>query len=419
MYERILQKVPGQANALHFLGVLHHQMGRSELAVMHIKRSIELDPAVPGWYNNLGNVLLESKRLAEAADAYEKAAQMSPRDSTMLNNVGALRRAQGRFAEAEAAYQQSMELDPKQPEAHNNMGNLYRVMGRIPEAVAHYCEALILNPKQRNARKMLGIAYHMLGRFDEAAQVYREWLAEEPDKPIPRHHLAACTGQAVPARADDAYIEVTFDDFAESFDVNLENLTYRAPQHVAQAVARLCGNPARALRVLDAGCGTGLCGPLIAPYAQRLVGVDLSAPMLAKAQPRQVYDELIKSELTAYLQSMHQAFDLVISADTLCYFGELEAALQAAHGALRADGCLVFTLERLDSPDAQQRFQLHPHGRYSHSRAYVEEVLGRAGFERIAAEPVHLRTEGGLPVQGWLMTAHIPTGSKTSSAPAH
>ena len=38
----------------------------------------------------------------------------------------------------------------------------------------------------------------------------------------------------------------------------------------------------RSLDVLDAGCGTGLCGPLVAPYARRLVGVDLSEAMLAR-----------------------------------------------------------------------------------------------------------------------------------------
>ena len=44
--------------------------------------------------------------------------------------------------------------------------------------------------------------------------------------------------------------------------------------------------------ILDAGCGTGLCGPLVAPHAQRLTGVDLSAGMLAQASEKGVYDEL-------------------------------------------------------------------------------------------------------------------------------
>ncbi|RZI80325.1 MAG: tetratricopeptide repeat protein [Rubrivivax sp.] len=408
VYERILKLTPRQANAVHFLGVLHHQLGRSDQAVTHIRRSIELDPKVPDWYNNLGNVLLEAKRLAEAADAYEKAAEMSPRNATVLNNLGALRRAQERHAEAEAAYRQALEVDPQRPEAHNNLGNLYSLMGRTQESLAQFCEALILNPKQHHARKMLGIAYYTLRRFEEAAKVYREWLLEEPDNPVPKHYLAACTGEAVPDRADDAYVEATFDEFADSFDANLEHLTYRAPQYVADAVARLGGTPARQWQVLDAGCGTGLCGPLIAPYAQRLVGVDLSGQMLAKARPRQVYDELIKAELTAHLQSVPGAHDLIVSADTLCYFGALEAPLQAAHGALRAGGWLVFTVESLEGGDEARQHHLNPHGRYSHRRAYVLHVLAQSGFEQISATPIHLRNEGGLPVSGWLVTAQHP-----------
>ncbi|MGH6647522.1 tetratricopeptide repeat protein [Aquabacterium sp.] len=408
MYERILKLTPRQANAVHFLGVLNHQRGRSEQAVTHIRRSIELDPKVPDWYNNLGNVLLEAKRLPEAADAYEKAAEMSPGNATILNNLGALRRAQERFDEAEIAYTKALALDPKRPEAHNNLGNLLRLQGKTQESLQHFCEALILNPKQHHARKMLGVAYYTLKRFDEAAQVYREWLRDEPDNPVPKHYLAACTGESVPERADDAYVEATFDEFAESFDANLETLTYRAPQFVAEAVARLGGAPAKQWQVLDAGCGTGLCGPLIAPYAQRLVGVDLSGQMLAKAAPRQVYDELLKAELTAFLQAQHQAHDLIVSADTLCYFGNLDAVSRAAAGALRQGGWLVFTVESLEGGDPGEQHHLNPHGRYSHRRAHVEQALAQAGFVNMAAEPIHLRNEGGVPVQGWLFTAQHP-----------
>ena len=36
------------------------------------------------------------------------------------------------------------------------------------------------------------------------------------------------------------------------------------------------------LDVLDLGCGTGLCGPLLRPYARALAGVDLSPQMLER-----------------------------------------------------------------------------------------------------------------------------------------
>ncbi len=70
---------------------------------------------------------------------------------------------------------------------------------------------------------------------------------------------------------------MTFDSFAASFDSKLAKLLYRAPALVAEMLAEPDVEASKSLDVLDAGCGTGLCGPLIAPYARRLVGVDLSA----------------------------------------------------------------------------------------------------------------------------------------------
>jgi predicted TPR repeat methyltransferase len=58
--------------------------------------------------------------------------------------------------------------------------------------------------------------------------------------------------------------------------------------------------------VLDAGCGTGLCGAILAPFARRLVGVDLSEGMLAHAKAKNVYHELVKAELGGLLRAMRE-----------------------------------------------------------------------------------------------------------------
>ena len=118
------------------------------------------------------------------------------------------------------------------------------------------------------------------------------------------------------------------------------------------------------LDVLDAGCGTGLCGPLLAPYARRLVGVDLSERMLAQARAREVYDELVKGELTDYLRASAGMFDAIVSADTLVYFGPLEEVVEAAERALRPGGHVVFTVE--EQPESG--YSLSVNGRYRHAR---------------------------------------------------
>jgi predicted TPR repeat methyltransferase len=403
VYRRILEIAPDQPDALHFLGVLSHRRGRSEAAIELIERSIAIDPSQPDRYNNLGNVLIELGRLPEATDALEKAIALQPAHADAYNNLGAVLKARGRVQEAAAAYQKAIDLNPNHVNAYNNFGNLLSSRGLVKEAVAYYCKAITLMPNHPQARKLLGVAYYSIGQIDAAANVFREWLREEPNNPIAHHLFAACSGESVPVRASDAYVEATFDTFAGSFDEKLERLQYRAPGLVAHALANAAGMPAKKLVALDAGCGTGLCGPLITPYCLRLVGVDLSAGMLAKAETRDVYQDLVKAELTAYLTDQPDAFDLIVSADTLVYFGALEPVLDAAFRALRPGGLLIFTLEEA-AQASESGYRINPHGRYSHDRTHLEHALTAAGFTVLALEQAHLRTEGGSPVAGLVAT---------------
>jgi predicted TPR repeat methyltransferase len=145
-----------------------------------------------------------------------------------------------------------------------------------------FCKVITLRPRDPEARRLLALAHCTVGEVEKAIQIYEEWLAEEPDEPIARHMLAACSGREVPQRASDGFVERVFDNFAASFDSKLAKLEYRAPALVA-AMLEESGLPAsKSLDILDAGCGTGLCGPLVASYARRLIGVDLSAGMLAR-----------------------------------------------------------------------------------------------------------------------------------------
>jgi predicted TPR repeat methyltransferase len=263
----------------------------------------------------------------------------------------------------------------------------------------------------------VGAVLYSMGRVEEAIKIYTRWVELEPNDPRARHMLASCTGDGVPERASDAFVTQTFDTFAGSFDQVLEKLQYRAPALIIDAVTEVFetfGAPAAALDVLDAGAGTGWCGPPLRPYARRLVGVDLSAGMLAKAAERKisdskngdgkVYDELVTSELVAYMRAHPAAYDLIVSADTLVYFGDLGAAMQAAAATLRPGGHFIYTVEHaVDEPATGHR--LNPHGRYSHGEAYVRRVLGDAGLEPLSVNRVHLRLEVRVPVDGLLVVA--------------
>ncbi|WLI89088.1 tetratricopeptide repeat protein [Massilia sp. R2A-15] len=422
LYRRILDAEPAHADALHFLGVLLHQRGRSDQALELVLQSIALDAAPAGRYNNLGNVLLELGQLEQAATAYREAIERDARHADACNNLGAVLRALGHLEEARSSYEQAIAIDPSHVEAYTNLGNLLTALGQGSQAVACYCKAITLMPHHPQARKLLGLAYATLGQPERAIQVYRDWLREEPDDPIALHLHAACSRRDVPARAADAYVERTFDGFAASFDAKLGKLRYRAPKLIADALEHAAGAPAHRFDILDAGCGTGWCGPLVAPYAARLTGVDLSQGMLERAAQRGSYDALEKAELQAWLARHDRQFDVIISADTLCYFGALDGVFAAARHALRPHGLLLFTLEA--GADHGPRYRLEPHGRYSHARGYVRRALHLAGFAVAALEAGELRMESGKPVAGWVVTARARSAGKPAALrqivpPAH
>jgi predicted TPR repeat methyltransferase len=410
IYRRVLDVAPDHPDAVHYSGVLAHQEGRSEQAVKLIERSLELEPRRADWHSNLGIVLRDRLALDEALVACQHAIALDPDHANAHNNLGVVLRAKGRLAEAEAAYRAAIRASPEHSDAYTNLGILLNSQKRTHEAAACFFKVVTLRPKHPEARRLLALAHCALGEVDEAVRIFEEWLDEEPDHPIALHMLAACSGRDVPARASDAYIEMTFDSFAGSFDSKLANLLYRAPALVAAMLADSDVEASKRVKldVLDAGCGTGLCGPLIAPFARRLVGVDLSARMLDQARARNVYDELVRRELTAYLRDSPGAFDAIVSADTLVYFGPLQDVVMASAEALRPGGRLIFTVEELIEAGTGVGYSISPHGRYSHAREYLERVLADANLQPEIV-PAELRLEAGDPVQGLVVRATKPT----------
>ena len=128
--------------------------------------------------------------------------------------------------------------------------------------------------------------------------------------------------------------------------------------------------------------------------------------MIERAQERQVYDQLIVGELTAHLSASFAMYQLIASADTLVYFGDLKPVLAAAAHALCLGGFLVFTVERTTpGGTAGQGYWLQHHGRYCHAEDYVCGALLEAGLNVHNVTSAVLRLEMSQPVQGLVVSA--------------
>ncbi len=404
---KILEVAPDHPDAVHYSGMLAYKRGRREDAMALMARSLELAPDEPDWHSNLGIILQAQADLDGAIACFERAITLRPSHAKAHNNLGVLLRILGRHVEAEAEYREAIALNPDYADAYHNLAILLSLTDRTPEAVTAYCTALTLKPQYPEARRLLVLAYCAIGKRDKALTLCEEWVKNEPDDPVARHALASVSGRDVPARASDSYVQKVFDSFSTSFEVKLARLHYRAPELVAAALADSGIAPVKSLDVLDVGCGTGLCGALFAPYARRIIGVDLSSGMLEHAREKHVYDDLVQAELTAYLGRHREVFDVVVSADTLVYFGPLEEVVSAAAMALRPGGSFIFTLEESTAPDIAAPYCLQPHGRYNHRAEYVERLLADAGLVAHIGR-AELRMEQGLPVAGLVVRATKP-----------
>jgi predicted TPR repeat methyltransferase len=407
---KILAVAPEHPDAMHYAGVLAHENGRTDEALPLIERSLELAPDQPDWHSNLGVVRQARGDLEGAIAAYRRAVALKPAHARAHGNLGVLLKVQGNLQEAEAEYRTSIDLDPDHADAYHNLAVLLSATDRSEEACRCYCRALTLKPHYPEARRALALAYCVIGLRDQAIIVCEEWLKDEPDSVVARHTLAACSGQDVPARASDDYVRQVFDSFAGSFEAKLARLQYRAPSLVAESLAQSGVAPDGRLDIADVGCGTGLCGPLLAPYARRLTGVDLSVGMLEHAKEKAVYDELFEFELTAFLEDNPGAFDLIVSADTLVYFGALEDVITAAARALRPGGFFIFTVEEAVEAEHADSYLIRPHGRYTHGAAYVERLLAGAGLQPHIGR-AELRLESGVPVRGLVVRAARPVAA--------
>ena len=404
-YRRAIELRADFADAHNNLGTMLDHDGDSAAAEQEFRAAIAIQPEHVEAHLNFGVTLKNREMLAEAGAAFEKVIALRPNDPKAYGHFGEILWRLDKRAEATAAIIQNTHMNPGDPMAFVILAGIFWDQDRFQESVEAYESALQLDPRHPNANQFLARILTILGKTAEASGVWRRWLALEPENPIPRHHLAASEGRDIPARAADDFVVRVFDNFAGSFDEKLQRLEYRAPEIVATAFAAEYGEPRAALDILDAGCGTGLCAPLLRPFARCLDGVDLSPGMLEKATARGGYDDLQVAELTAFLASLGPEYDSIISADTLCYFGDLGAVMHAAATALCPGGTLIFTVEKSAPSESSAGFQLDHTGRYTHTEAYVRTELSRAAFEVRSLEAVVLRQELFKPVQGFVVVA--------------
>jgi demethylmenaquinone methyltransferase/2-methoxy-6-polyprenyl-1,4-benzoquinol methylase/ArsR family transcriptional regulator len=158
--------------------------------------------------------------------------------------------------------------------------------------------------------------------------------------------------------------------------------------------------------VLDLGTGTGRMLELLAPFAQRAVGVDQSPAMLNVARARIEHAGLRNAQLRQgdiyALPVEHDGYDLVIIHQVLHYLDDPARALREAARTLRPGGRLVI----IDFAPHELEFlrEKQAHRRLGFAHEEIDTLLQECGLDvedRRDLAPF-TKNDGQLTVSLWV-----------------
>ncbi len=174
------------SRAVHFqLGVANSlaMQGKFSDAEVLLRRQASRFPNEALVWHNLGNVLRDLKRPAEALDCYHKALALDPGLVDARNNFGGALLSLLRYEDAEREFRACIAMAPDYALARCNLASVLIDLGRAGEAEAECREAVRLAPDMIEAHTFLGAALGHQMRHLEALACHRTAVTLEPDNP--------------------------------------------------------------------------------------------------------------------------------------------------------------------------------------------------------------------------------------------
>jgi len=183
LYERALDLKPDDPEALHYLGLLHHQQGKGAAAVDLMYRAVAARPDSPEFHCNLGMVLGRAARLQEALEILERALELKADYPEALDNRGLVLERLGKLDDAMADWQRAIALRPEFPAALTHLGKALVLKERPQEALEHLRKAVALDSRSPEVHNHLGCALRATGEMDGAVAAFRTATQVEPAAP--------------------------------------------------------------------------------------------------------------------------------------------------------------------------------------------------------------------------------------------
>jgi predicted O-linked N-acetylglucosamine transferase (SPINDLY family) len=188
LYRLVCDTDPKNARAFHLLGVVAHQLKRSDAASL-VGRAVMLDPNFAEAHNDRGVILAANGLFADALSCFERAVALNPGYDEARNNLGRGLRSLGRLAEAVAQFELVLKRAPDSPVGHFNLASVLELTGQRPDAETHYRRAILLRPDFVDVHIHLASLLQEMDRLPEALAHAEHAVTLRPDGAGARNNL--------------------------------------------------------------------------------------------------------------------------------------------------------------------------------------------------------------------------------------
>lgn len=154
--------------------------GKYKEAIQAFERAIELDPENTTILRQKGKALANMGNLSVSIRIFENLIELDPNDAEAWYNKGNILYNLSMHSESIEAYKEAIEIDPEYKDAWIKNGQILCEIGKYDEALIAFDKAIELNPNDAEAWFNKGSVLDSLGRYDEAVKVYDKVIELKP-----------------------------------------------------------------------------------------------------------------------------------------------------------------------------------------------------------------------------------------------
>lgn len=158
-YVKALQNNPDLASHLYTQAIKLFEEGEMDQAISLYKSILDFDPTVGIVYYHLGLARKGQGNFAEAAEAFQKGADLLPDDINVLIQQAEVLTILQEYAKAISVYRRIIPLRPDDAAAHCNLGILLLQQGHHAEAKLSLEQATSLAPDDEEIQQALRVAH--------------------------------------------------------------------------------------------------------------------------------------------------------------------------------------------------------------------------------------------------------------------